>query len=504
LDPDRGKSGGLAAPFAVLAAVALAALLVAPRAKLPASFDGLHVYLPMARSVLAEGWAFLQKPESLVTAPLAFLYPALLGASEGVVRWANVLLFGAAIVLAYAAVRTAHSRAAGITAAFLLAISPTLRPYVADVLTEPPYFVLIAAWIACVAWVANGRSMRWAIAGGVALGMAALTRPAVMYFAPLMVVVFAFTNLAPRPVRSRLVAMHGIALAIIATWIVRNAIVFGFPAIATGAGAALYFGVNPLVDGFEPAYFGMNYDSGVAQDSTSHLSIHADRRLRAIALTELADTPPAVIAEMFARKAFAFLFVSSAESSGEPLAWLRSWRVVLVVLAVVAVMARRRSVGGGEPRDPHRLHARGAPAGLLQPSLQRGRDRPAAHAARRGRRGGGGAQRKDGGGGARRDRVRPGPGAPRRVARRASRAEARSHSARSDVARARGLVVLGGTGTRSDRHPHRQERRYAALGPLHAADRPHRHRRSQGGWFAPRWWCASGPRSWIAFPRAAP
>ena len=121
-------------------------------------------------------------------------------------------------------------------------------------------------------------------------------------------------------------------------------IAFGFPAIATGAGAALYFGVNPLVDGFEPAYFGMNYDSGLAQDSTSHLSIHADRRLRAIALTELADTPPAVVAEMFARKAFAFLFVSSAESSGEPLAWMRAWRVALAVLAIVAVAARRRSV----------------------------------------------------------------------------------------------------------------------------------------------------------------
>ncbi len=328
---------------AVAVAVALAAWLLMPRASLPIGFDGLHVYLPMARSVLAEGWAFLQRPESLVTAPLAFLYPALLGASEAVVRWANVGLFAATIVLAYVALRAAHSRAAGITAAFLIALSPTLRPFVADVLTEPPYFALVGAWIACVALVASGRGKSWAIAGGLALGLATLTRPAVMYLAPLMVALLAFSRLAPGPARGHLVLMHSIALAVTAAWITRNALVFGFPAIATGAGAALYFGVNPLVDGFEPEYFGMGYDSGVAQDSTSHLSIHADRRLRAVALTELADTPLAVVAEMFTRKTIAFLFVSSGETSGEPLAWLRSWRIVLVVLAALAIVARHKS-----------------------------------------------------------------------------------------------------------------------------------------------------------------
>jgi hypothetical protein len=327
---------------ALAVALALMLWLVAPRARLPVGFDGLHVYLPMARAVLAEGWAFLQRPESLVTAPLAFLYPALLGASEALVRWANVVLFAAAMVLAHVALRTAHSRAAGIAAAFLLALSPTLRPFVADVLTEPPYLALVGAWIACVALVAGGRSMAWALAGGIALGLATLTRPAAMYFAPLMIAVFAFTRISPAPARARLVAMHAIALGITLLWIARNAIAFGFPAVATGAGAALYFGVNPLVDGFEPAYFGMNYDSGLAQDGASHLSIHADRRLTAIALTELRDTPLAVIAEMFARKAAAFVFVSSAQSSGEPLAWLRSWRAALVVLASVALLARRR------------------------------------------------------------------------------------------------------------------------------------------------------------------
>ncbi len=333
-----------ATSFALLVALALAVGLLVPRLHGPAGFDAIHVYLPMARGVLDQGLAFMERPESLVTAPIAYLYPALLGASEVVVRHANVAVFCATILLAFMTLAAAHSREAGIAAAFALAIAPTLRPYIADALTEPPYLFLVAAWIACVALVSRGRSMKWAIAGGVALGLAALTRPAAMYFAPLMIAVFAFTRLAPKPARGRLVAMHAVGLAIVALWILRNAVVFGFPAVATGAGAALYFGVNPLVDGFEPAYYGMNYDSGVAQDDVTHLSIHADRRLRAIALTELADTPPAVIAEMSARKAIAFLFVSSAESSGEPLAWLRAWRIAVIVLASAAVILRRKSV----------------------------------------------------------------------------------------------------------------------------------------------------------------
>jgi Dolichyl-phosphate-mannose-protein mannosyltransferase len=327
---------------AVAAAVGLAAWLIAPRTRLPIGFDGLHVYLPMARSVLQEGWAYLQRPDCLVTAPIAYLYPALLGANEALVRWANVVLYCASLVVAFFALRTAHSRAAGIAAAFLLALSPTLRPFVADVLTEPPFFLFIAAYIACVALVASGRSSAWAVAGGAALAAAALTRPAVMYFAPLMLVVFAATRIAPAH-RGKLVLLHAVALGLTALWIVRNAIAFGFPAIATGAGAALYFGVNPLVDGFEPAYYGLNYDSGVAQDSASHLSLHSDRRLRDIALVELRDTPLGVIAEMFLRKTLAFVFVSSAEPAGGALALLRSWRIALVVLAAVALAMRRKN-----------------------------------------------------------------------------------------------------------------------------------------------------------------
>ena len=317
--------------------MALSAWLLVARLGAPVAFDGKNFYLPMAREVLDHGWAYLSNPDSVHYAPLAFLWPALLGAREALVREANIALYCMAIAFAYVALRKAHSERAGVIAAVLLAICPTVRPFVADVLTESPFIFLTAAWALCVAQVEAGGKRGWAIAGGIALAAAALVRPAVMYFAPLAFAYFAWKRRWP------LATLHGIATAGIALWVIRNAIVFGFPAISAGAGGALYFGVNPLVDGFDPPYYGMGFDSGLAQDSLNHLSIHSDRVLRGIGTLELLDTPLSYLLPMFVHKAFAFVFVSSMEPSGEPIALLRGWRVAVAVLAVAGYGWNRRS-----------------------------------------------------------------------------------------------------------------------------------------------------------------
>src|ERR1700682_2848032 len=129
------------------AIVAVAVAFVAPRLGLPLSFDATHSYLPMARRLIEEGAAFLHRPESIAYAPLAYAYPALLGANEIAIRWANVSAYAAAITLACVAVRSAHGARSGLIAALLLAISPTLRPFIADILTEPPFLLFTAIWI---------------------------------------------------------------------------------------------------------------------------------------------------------------------------------------------------------------------------------------------------------------------------------------------------------------------------------------------------------------------
>jgi hypothetical protein len=118
---------------------------------------------------------------------------------------------------------------------------------------------------------------------------------------------------------------------------------FGLGSIAAGAGGALFLGINPLVDGFDPIYYGMGFDVGAVARDMHHLSLEADRLLRAVALVQLSDTPLPVLAEMFARKALAFVFVTSTDPSGEPLAALRAWRVALAILAACALIFHRRS-----------------------------------------------------------------------------------------------------------------------------------------------------------------
>ena len=336
------------ATAALLGALVLAAVLVLLHIGAPASFDGVNTYLPLARRLLSEGFAFLQTPESVRVAPLAYIVPALLGASETVVRWGNVVLYLAAIVLAFDAARIAHSRAAGVAAAFLLALSPTIRPYVADVLTEPTFLLMIALWSAAVAHVstARGSPARWIAAGAIALTLATLTRPAVMLFAPAMAVLFALRawrgREASRAVDWRLAAMHALAVVVPLAWIVRNQVTFGLASIATGSGAALWLGIDPMVDGFDPVYYGLDYDVLAIARDMHHLSLEADRILRDAAAMQLHDLPLSVVAEMFARKAGAFLVVTSTELS-QGLAGLRAWRVALIALAVFGLFWNWRS-----------------------------------------------------------------------------------------------------------------------------------------------------------------
>jgi len=321
----------------VLGAMALGALLLEPRLASPASFDATHSYLPMARELLARGWAYLHEEASLAYAPVAFAWPALLGAHETLVRHANIGLYCLSILFAYLSVRAIPDERAGLIAAFLAAICPAVRPFIADALTEAPYIFLIAAWILCIARVARGGGIGWILAGGLSFALAVLARPAAMYFAPLALVVLAWKR------QWRLAALHAVASLLVGLWVLRNAIVFGFPAVAAGAGGALYFGVNPLVDGFDPPYYGMQFDSGIAQDSLSHLSIHGDRTLRAIGTLELLDTPLSVLIPMFAHKALSFLFVSETAYVSPDLPWLRAWRIAALVFAAIGFARHRRN-----------------------------------------------------------------------------------------------------------------------------------------------------------------
>jgi hypothetical protein len=228
-----------------------------------------------------------------------------------------------------------HSRRAGLITALLLGASPTLGPWIPTALVEPPAIFWSGVWLWALAegWRAGGRAW-WAVAG-VALGLGLLTRPTLLYFAPLALAAGMLGGLLQSgSLRDRqwgLATAHVIALVFAAAAILRNAWVFGYPAISTGAGAALFLGSNPMTDGYDASlYFRLAHDVGAVTRGMEHLSIAGDRLLRGVALAALEDRPWPELVAMYMRKLGAFLMVTQAEPDGS---LLRAWRIGLLVCA---------------------------------------------------------------------------------------------------------------------------------------------------------------------------
>jgi hypothetical protein len=334
-----------------LACVALAMLLAWARVRLhlerEMDWDAANVYLPMARRLLDEGVGFFARPESVRMPPLAYAWPALLGAGDIVVRTVNATLFPALAGLGAAAAWT-HSRRSAVIAAFAIACSPLLPRWMADVMTESPFLLFVGLWLVAVARIACGAGARWTVLAAVAFALASLTRPAASLFAPIVAALFAFRawRVAPgtqREIDRRLALAHAVATAGWLAWLLHNAWQFHFAAIASGAGTALWHGLNPLTDGFDAFDFGLFYDEGTVARDMNHLDMAADRILGHAAMLQLADLSLPSLASLLAHKAVALLFLTPYDTSIGPLAGARAWRVVLVVLAVVAVLRRPRS-----------------------------------------------------------------------------------------------------------------------------------------------------------------
>jgi len=319
----------------------------APRLKLPANWDATNVYLPMARALLEHGLGYFAQSRSVHMPPLSYAWPALLGGNEHVARVANLALFPLIVVLVASAAWT-HSRRAAVCAAFLAALSPLLRLWIPDVMTEGPFLALTAAWIFGISRLCVGAGAGWVAFTAAAFALASLTRPAASLFAPLACAFFAARawkapSSAGRAIDMRLAASHALATVGWAAWLVHNALRFGFPAIASGAGTALWLGLNPLTDGFDPLYFGLNYDDGSIARDMDHLSIKGDRLLQAAGMQQFHDLPWSALAGLAARKAVAFIFVTPYEAPGASPMWMSAFRIALVVLAAVAVARLWRS-----------------------------------------------------------------------------------------------------------------------------------------------------------------
>lgn len=311
------------------------------------AYDTAATYIPLAKRFLQEGAALFASPEHLVVAPGSYLYMAALGADAALVVQANLLLSALLLLLVADTVRRLAGPVAACAAAWLMACSPLLPEVLVPALSEPPHLFLIALWLWTASLIWTGRR-HWSliVLGAVALFSAILVRATYLYWLPAAIgaaVLLLFTASPQLRVAARsMLIMHLLAALLTAGWCAQNYVKFGVPAIATGSGAALYFGSNAAIDGYEPPYYGMLHDHWLIAGEHSHLSIEGDRRLKTAALAVYRDMPAATFASMALQKLGATLFFSQATLLDEPFNQ-RSWRIALVMLALVGLWGYRRS-----------------------------------------------------------------------------------------------------------------------------------------------------------------
>jgi hypothetical protein len=295
-------------------------------------FDAIHFYLPLAKRLAAEGWSFFLVEASVQAPPLAFAWPALLGADLETIKAANAFLSCVLLVLVYRTATLWHSQAAGILAAFAYAASPLFKPYLPTALTEPPFLFFMAVWIWGLSeWRFRDR-LAYLYVAGVALGLALLTRATLFYGLLLFL---------PFLLRSRhALAAHAIAAALPLAFLAKNLLVFGFPFYATGAGNALYLGTSPLFRGYDAGYLNLVFDVGAVTGTAAPLTLRSDALLMAAAKVLIASMDPRDLAAMYAQKLAAFLFVTNAETVGNVLG-LRVWRIATLVLAAAGLAGLR-------------------------------------------------------------------------------------------------------------------------------------------------------------------
>lgn len=328
----------------LLLALACAVQYLLTRA-LPAGtppFDFVHTYQPLAQQFLAQGVAALWSDDSIRAAPLGYLWPALFGADPATIlsahEWVGVLL----CLLAFDTARRMHSVPAGLAAAWLVAISPLLRPLLAVPLTEAPFMLFAAVWW----WGLSDmhRSRRFAVAAALGATLSMLVRPVWLYpilLLTLLAAVFWWWRRHPRA--GRLAVLHGAALLLPVLVMAKNAVLFDHPVVASGAGAALYYGQHPLTGGMEPPVLGLSYDEGLVTRAlhVDHLTPAGDKALSRIGKDLALSRPIAeALAELPGRIGRVLFFSNRGLTPGLPNE--RALRIAGLCLALAGWWALRR------------------------------------------------------------------------------------------------------------------------------------------------------------------
>jgi hypothetical protein len=217
-----------------------------------------------ARDALLNGW-MIQDGNPPGRGLAFFVYPGysyfvagahwLTGESLAGVILVNFLVLGIATGLVYAiALRFTTRLGALIALSWLLALQQLdfVRYYTVTLLSENLFFLLVALCLYALVRFCRGPSIGWVVCGAVAGGLAAITRPTMMLFLPVAVIVTALVRLRERRFAEALavpVLLVTCWMAAIAPITYRNWVMSGTPVLITDGQASTFIEYNlPTVD----------------------------------------------------------------------------------------------------------------------------------------------------------------------------------------------------------------------------------------------------------------
>jgi len=217
-----------------------------------ATSDSYFYYLS-ARSI-SEGHGY-----SIMGHPTAFFpvgWPAFLaalflvvGPSVATIKAANLVLWALSTGLAYVLGRRLGGRSVGVVSGALVAVAPTLTPYVMRASSEALFIpLLLAACLLLTRKDGATPSLPNTAAAGVLLGLAILVRSTAM----LLPLILPLWLLLRRPLREswRAAALLAVAsVLVLVPWAARNAVVMHTFGLSTNGGYTIWLGANPRATG---------------------------------------------------------------------------------------------------------------------------------------------------------------------------------------------------------------------------------------------------------------
>ena len=148
--------------------------------------------------------------------------------------------------------RLCFGRTTALVAAAWLACYPGHLYYAMHFVSEVPYalWLAIACGLSLRAFSQSGRAAAYSAAGaGAFWGLAALTRPQMMFILPVLAIwwLLPWYGGSRHQIRNQMIVQMAAMLLVISPWIVRNQVVLGAPTVSTVGGATFWGAHNDLV-----------------------------------------------------------------------------------------------------------------------------------------------------------------------------------------------------------------------------------------------------------------